>query len=206
MRESGFDAGAALVLAAVAVVLVLVAAGVVRHRWGNLARLPFLVLAGTLLYGLAVVAFTLLPLPPDQAAACNHPMAGWHLVPLRSFAEASRWARGHGLGAFLTSGTFLQIPLNVVLLVPLGLLIGWRGRRRVWVAVAAGLAVSIAIEATQGTGVWFLYDCAYRYAEIDDLITNTAGAALGWLLGRALARRVPWPERRRSPAPGGEAG
>lgn len=36
-----------------------------------------------------------------------------------------------------------------------------------------------------------LYPCPYRVADVDDLMTNTAGALAGWLLARWVGRRLP---------------
>ena len=68
---------------------------------------------------------------------------------------------------------------NVAVFVPLGLILaasGWR----VIPAVAAGLAVSLAVEILQ-----FIVDVG-RAADVNDLITNTAGAALGWTICWAI--------------------
>ncbi|OFE15721.1 hypothetical protein BA895_21635 [Humibacillus sp. DSM 29435] len=51
--------------------------------------------------------------------------------------------------------------------------------------------VSLLIETTQGTGIFGLYPCPYRLADVDDLLTNTLGAVIGWCIG-AGARRA-WP-------------
>jgi glycopeptide antibiotics resistance protein len=77
------------------------------------------------------------------------------------------------------------MPANTLLLVPLGLGLGGLGSAlgwsRRWVAVrsaAVGLVLSTAIELTQAT--WLL-----REPSIDDIVANTAGAALGgWLWTR----------------------
>lgn len=42
-----------------------------------------------------------------------------------------------------------------------------------------GAAVSLLVEATQLTGNWFLMPCSYRLADVNDLLTNTAGTAVG---------------------------
>ena len=59
--------------------------------------------------------------------------------------------------------------------------------------MAIGLGVSLLIVSTQGTAVWGLFPCPYRVAEADDLITNTTGALLGWLVAWALRDRLPDP-------------
>lgn len=91
--------------------------------------------------------------------------------------------------SFLTSPSFLQILLNVALFVPLGLVIGWRTRWPLVIAAIMGLAGSLLIELTQVTRVWWLYDCAYRFGDLQDIVTNTSGAIIGWLVGRRLVRR-----------------
>ena len=43
-----------------------------------------------------------------------------------------------------------------------------------------GFLASLLIEVTQLTGIFGLYPCAYRFFEVDDLITNTTGTLLGY--------------------------
>ena len=82
-----------------------------------------------------------------------------HGFPMPDFSEAI------GIGEFdqfaavglvptLTSGVFLQVAFNVVLLVPLGVFLAYRYRRGFGFTVMAGLAVSLAIELTQGKYNW----------------------------------------------------
>jgi hypothetical protein len=56
------------------------------------------------------------------------------------------------------------------------------------------LGVSLLIEFTQLTGDWFLYPCAYRLFDVDDLAANTSGALLGGFAAPVLAL-VPWQHR-----------
>ena len=74
-----------------------------------------------------------------------------------------------GPAALLRDLAFLQIALNVLLFVPLGYFVRVVLHRGVLVATALGLGVSLLIEVTQRTGVWNLYDCAYRLFDVDDL-------------------------------------
>ncbi|MDO7883041.1 VanZ family protein [Salinibacterium soli] len=71
--------------------------------------------------------------------------------------------RGSAFDAILNTGVF----------VPLGLLLATLGWRLV-LALAAGLAVSLTIEVVQ-----YVSDLG-RTADVNDLITNTLGAGIGW--------------------------
>jgi glycopeptide antibiotics resistance protein len=164
-------------------------------RYGRLPAVPTITGLGALLYGVGLVAFTLFPIPADSAAACEGGDRAWRWSPLQSFGDSLDVISAEGVVPFLTSGTFLQVVMNVVFFLPLGALLGWRTRRPLWSAALLGLGASMAIELTQGTGVWGLYDCAYRLADAQDLLTNTTGAVLGWFAGRHLLGRVPWPDR-----------
>lgn len=89
----------------------------------------------------------------------------------------------------LTDPGVLQLALNVLLFIPLGFLVRVLGGRGIPTAVLAGLGTSLLIEFTQLTGVWGIYDCAYRVFDVDDLITNTVGALCGSLLALVVPRR-----------------
>jgi len=68
---------------------------------------------------------------------------------------------------------------NVAVFVPVGLILAAAG----WTAlpaVALGAGISLCIEIGQ-----YLVDVG-RAADVNDLITNTAGAALGWAIGWAI--------------------
>ncbi|WP_291055316.1 VanZ family protein [Herbiconiux sp.] len=73
----------------------------------------------------------------------------------------------------------LDAVLNVIVFVPLGLLLALTGIRLRSV-FALALALTLVIETTQ-----YLTDLG-RTADINDVITNTAGACLGWAVARGL--------------------
>ncbi|MGW4111459.1 VanZ family protein [Actinosynnema sp. NPDC004786] len=157
------------------------------RRYGQLRGWSAVVAAGGALYACGLVAFTLFPLPDVTGGFCTGRALRhyWQLRPFASLDDIA--AAGHSL----TSPAFLQVALNVVLFVPLGFLLRYRFRRGLPASTALGLLVSLAVEVTQGTAVFGLYPCPYRIADVDDLITNTAGAVVGWLLAWSVGRRLP---------------
>lgn len=81
--------------------------------------------------------------------------------------------------------------LNVALFMPLGFLLPalWEGYRSAGRTVRFGLGLSLFVELAQ---IFTL-----RATDVNDLITNTLGAWLGWLLWSALKK--PLPILRRTP-------
>lgn len=77
--------------------------------------------------------------------------------------------------------------------MPLGYSLRYHFRRGIVVAGAIGLGVSLLIEVAQGTAVFGAFGCPYRVADSGDLLTNTLGTLVGWLLAMATARLLPDP-------------
>ncbi|OII31750.1 hypothetical protein BIU98_08360 [Curtobacterium sp. MMLR14_010] len=153
------------------------------RRHGRLGFRRSLLAFVTLVYALALVTYTLLPLPESAAAACRVSSA----PQLQAFAFLGDIEREGGISgprSLLTNPAAVQVAFNVLLFIPLGALVRHAVLRRrvvsgLLVGAAAGFVVSLVIELTQLTGDWFLYPCSYRLFDADDLLANTAGAALG---------------------------
>ena len=100
------------------------------------------------------------------------PGRGWALMPFWSYDQ---WMQGNEV--FLT-----YIVLNILMLLPVGFSLSfvWQDRKRIlWL----GFAFSCLIEVSQlltGRGLF----------EIDDILHNTLGVALGILIHAAIAQRA----------------
>jgi glycopeptide antibiotics resistance protein len=143
-----------------------------------------------LVYVTAVVSYTIFPLPTPEV--CAESTGGFVIDPWLYFRDI--WAdhlAGQSWWAIARSWTVLQMVLNVVLLMPLGVIVRHLWKAGVIRTTLIGLAVSLLIEATQLTGNWFTAPCRYRVADVNDLMTNTLGAFLGGLLALAIPRFTP---------------
>ncbi|WP_246019410.1 VanZ family protein [Saccharothrix australiensis] len=153
------------------------------RRYGQLRGWSAVVAAAGVLYGCGLVAFTLFPLPAVTPDFCldRHLLDTWQLRPFASLDDVLREGRA----------ALSQVLLNVVLFVPLGFLLRYRFGRGLPAATAVGLLTSLCVELVQGTAILGLYPCPYRLADVDDLVTNTLGCVLGWLLARWAGRLLP---------------
>ena len=82
-----------------------------------------------------------------------------------------------GLFWEIEMGYWNNIIQNILLFIPLGFLIG--GKR----GIIAGVLLSIGIELTQ-------YIAVLGYCELDDVLNNTIGTAIGSLLFKKFGKRI----------------
>ncbi|MDQ3403493.1 MAG: VanZ family protein [Actinomycetota bacterium] len=169
-----------------------------RGRAGGWTTLVFYCF---LFYLLAALTQTVIPLPSNPEAYCSGSYASSpQLRPFYFIEVVEQRARGRWTpGAMLRNPALWSTALNVVVLLPLGFFVRYMAGVRLFAAIAVGFGTSLLFELTQLTGLWFIYPCAYRLFSVDDLILNTAGAVLGWLIAGPLIRLLPTlePERER---------
>jgi glycopeptide antibiotics resistance protein len=137
----------------------------------------------TTLARVAWIAWTafivLLALLPIGAVSEGRPAVWVSIVPFASIGQALH--RG------LVPATVVSVAGNIVAFVPIGLLapMGWR-RWQTWMAtISLGVAISLAIELSQlATSVAIGFP--YRHADVDDVILNGLGTAIGYGTSAAL--------------------
>lgn len=157
-------------------------AGVMLVRWllGRRTHgLPTLALTAFVGYLLVVVGFVLLPIYLNSGSIADN---------LRqSFSHVSA---GAGPLNFvpLVHVDVRQFLMNVALFVPMGVFLPLLYRRcaGLWPVTRAGCLISCGIEALQF--VIYMVFFTGRTTDVDDVIANTAGAAVGYLVYRLLLR------------------
>lgn len=191
LRESGFleqyvgPIGSGAVAFIVVALVLLVPYLIVQYRRrGRVGARRTIVESLFLLYLLCAWALVLLPLPDVTGEFCTVRHVSAQTTAFQWVHDTWReWSRAGGEPLDLLRSKSLWIRVfNVALLVPLGVFLRRWWRRGFWTTTLVGLAMSLAFEVTQWTGVWGLYPCAYRTFDVDDLVANTLGACLGWFI------------------------
>jgi glycopeptide antibiotics resistance protein len=158
------------------------------RKYGRFTALRLLGAGAASVYVTTLIAYTLLPLPISRETACTPQL---QLVPFHFVADIAAENPGSGVLALLTSRATLQVVFNVVLFVPLGIIARGFFSRTLPVTIALGVGTSLFIEATQYTGVWGIYSCAYRLADVDDVLTNSLGALIGGVVAPTVLAWMP---------------
>lgn len=88
-------------------------------------------------------------------------------------------AIGHGKVLF-----FPEIIMNIAVFIPIGFVIGLVFRKiKGWQAILIGMGISVVIELFQ----WFFRK---GFADVDDVIHNTLGCLVGFVLWRGCAKWI----------------
>ncbi|GAB3623795.1 hypothetical protein GCM10027418_18790 [Mariniluteicoccus endophyticus] len=157
------------------------------RRYGEIAELRLGLMCALLVYCAALIAYTMFPLPQTLSDAWCARHQRLNLDPIEAVRRVQSSTAGLPLHKALMDFSVLEMVFNVALFVPLG----WFGRRigewKVLTTALVGLGTSLLIEVTQFTGVYGVFKCAYRLADVIDLFTNTTGT----LVGVALATLFP---------------
>ncbi len=130
-----------------------------------------------------IVVLSLLPL---DAIADSRPVVWVAVVPFESIGQALH--RG------LVWASFVSVVGNVAAFAPIGCLApaGW-DRWRTWMAtLALGVGISMGIELSQ-LAISIAIGVPYRHADVDDVILNGLGTAIGygtWLVLRRVVARA----------------
>lgn len=136
-----------------------------------------------LLYLCCVFALVFLPLPnAEEAAKLIYEV---ELMPLHCLADVCEKP---------VKGTLL-ILFNVMMTIPFGMFLRYYFKLDAKRVFLYSLALTTLIEFGQFSGLFFLFKGSYRLFEIDDLVLNTMGGMIGYLLTRKAEVRLPDPER-----------
>lgn len=136
-------------------------------------------------YAGLVAAVVFLPLPGPTT---RPPRQTIQLVPFQWIADMHRELRhsGFSLTHAVTTPAFEGAALNVLLFVPLGIFARMLFKRGLIGTALLGFGCSLFIETTQLTANWGTAAIQYRIFDVDDLLTNTTGAVLGWVAGALI--------------------
>ena len=95
-----------------------------------------------------------------------------NLKPFNKFAEIKDAA-----GRYMFRYIVTEVYGNIMLFAPVGLLMPlvWRKQEKFWVLLVSGIAISTAIEVVQ-------LALPLRATDIDDIIMNTCGALIGYVI------------------------
>lgn len=122
-------------------------------------------------YLCCLFALVFLPLPSLEAAEHLSYQIQW--IPFQFVADLAREK---------SLRVIIQVLLNILMTVPFGMYLNYYWKLDLGKVVILSLALTAFIEIGQLTGLFFLYQGSYRLCDIDDIMANTCGGILGYMV------------------------
>lgn len=142
----------------------------VRFAWGQFFTI----------YMCCVAALVFLPLPTlENAAELNYriqPVPFYFIYDMISHPSMS---------------CLFCVVFNIVMTIPFGMFLRHLFGLNQKQILLASLTLTVFIEIAQLTGLFFLFQGSYRLCDMDDIITNTLGGWIGFLLMTKLEVLLP---------------
>lgn len=151
-------------------------------------------------YCMVAYFLTMMPFPSVESVAT---MTG-NCVQLIPFAGVVDFISNSGITqtdtilSALTGGILWGMIFNIVLLMPLGFFLRFLFKYSFKRTMLIGFLVSLFFELTQLSALFFIYPRPYRIFDVDDLMLNTLGVILGWLIMPVLKKYIPSPNMENS--------
>lgn len=162
--------------------------------WRTLLILSFI------FYGLSAFFLVIFPIPSarNNCASIDPGAIFIQNRPFQFIRDIQResgfhWAVPSSYIDLLTTRAFYQMFFNVLLLFPLGVFLRYffKGKAKWFHAALIGFSVSLFFEITQRTALFGFFECPYRIFDVDDLMTNTVGTVLGFILAPMFLVLIP---------------
>lgn len=164
-------------------------------KYSSIMSLRLWIIYSFILYMLITYCLIILPLPsPEKAQA----LRGHHmqLNPLNFIFDIIKNTKidlNHpkSLLTIFNNWGFLTTIFNIFMTLPFGFYLRYYFQNNLKQVLIKSFLLSLFFELTQLSGLYFIYQGNYRLFDVDDLITNTLGGLLGFLLAGALVKFLP---------------
>lgn len=182
-----------LVFPFIAVVITLPYVMYQYHKYGSVSWFRTLVIYSFILYMLIAYFQVILPLPSLESTVGNRWQDHLNLIPFYQV-----WLYWHDkafsiaeLAAYLKSFSLWQLLLNILLTVPFGVYLRYYFKQDLKRTIFFSFLLSLFYELTQLSALYGIYPGPYRLADVEDLICNTMGGAVGWQITYVFTMLLP---------------
>lgn len=163
--------------------------------YGYINKIRAGVMYSLLLFLISAFYLVILPLPSIQSVGVfRKPLIEYmQLTPFTfifDFLKETRvkWNEPSTYLNLIKERALLQAFFNAMLLMPLGVYCRYYFRKSLKTTVLITFLLSLFFELTQLTGLYGIYKVPYRLFDVDDLMLNTFGGLIGYL----LAPKITW--------------
>lgn len=169
------------------------------HKHGSISFWQALIIYSFVFYLTCAFFLVILPLPEiDEVAAMTSPRT--QLIPFKFVMDFVQHTSLKIMDirtywSALTESYFFVPIYNILLTLPFGIYLRYFCKCKLSQVAIGTLLLSLFFELTQLTGLYFIYPRGYRLFDVDDLILNTLGGMLGYVIARPITQILPDPDQ-----------
>lgn len=165
------------------------------HKFASIHPLKTIIIYSFVFYLLCAYFLVILPLPTIDSVMEN---PDWMIQPIPfhfvlDFIKETPLVLSEPITYIKTifHPSFYVVSFNILLFVPLGMFLRYYKGYFLRKIIKVSFLLSLFFEFTQLTRLYGIYPKPYRLCDVDDLILNTFGGIVGYLLMLDLEKRIP---------------
>lgn len=152
------------------------------HKYGSVPLIRSSIVYTFILYLLTAYFLVILPLPSKEEVL-TMPTKVPQLIPFSFIGDfVDTFKEASSVVTFLKSPIVYTTLFNIAITIPFGIYLRYYFKKKLSTTIIYTFLLSLYFEVTQLTGLYGIYPKAYRLFDVDDLIINTLGGALGYLI------------------------
>ncbi len=165
------------------------------RKYGAIPLLKSMWFYSLILYLICAYFLVILPLPSiEEVSKLTTPTSQLHLFQFVKDITASvnfHISDFKDIFNILKSPTIYTVLFNIVLTLPFGVYLGYYFQKKWYHILIYTFLLSLFFELTQLSGLYGIYPRPYRLFDVDDLLINTTGGMLGYLITPLLTSFLP---------------
>lgn len=156
------------------------------HKYGSIHPVRSIILYSFLLYLMSAYFLVILPLPSIESVS-KMTIPSYNFQPFHFVSEILHKTNFH-VSDFATyfptmkNPAFYEAFFNILLTLPFGVYLHYYFKCDFKHTFFYSFCFSLFFELTQITGLYFIYPRSYRVFDVDDLILNTTGGIVGYVV------------------------
>lgn len=165
------------------------------HRYGAISFLKAVIIYLFIFYMISAYFLVILPLPKiSEVAKMTSPRM--QLIPfcfIIDFIEHSSFTITN-IHTYIPAikESYFYVPIfNIILTIPFGMFLRYYFQCNLKKVLIYSFLLSLFFELTQLSGLYFIYPRGYRLFDVDDLLLNTCGGAVGYFLSQPIIKMMP---------------
>lgn len=165
------------------------------NKYGSISKLRTLIIYSFILYLLCAFFLVILPLPSKEYVN-SLTIPYYQLKPFNFINDLInnidfKINSLSSLIKLLKTNAFYQPLFNIVLTMPFGIYLRYYYKCSFKKTFFLSLLLTLFFEITQLTGIYGIYSRNYRMFDVDDIMFNTIGGILGYLIGGLFIKILP---------------